>query len=167
MTELKRTYNIPLRKAYINKPIYKKTNTAVRALKAFVTKHMKATEVKIGQHLNEEIWARGDCKPPHHVLVDCVKNDEGIVLVEMAGKSYKESVKPDKKSEEPQTLQDKIQNKLGKDKPAKDTDKTKEDDKKETKETTDKTKETENKEKTPVKKVVKKVVKKKVVKKTE
>lgn len=160
---LKRQYNVPLRSSFIKAVKYKKTNKAVKSLKEFISKHMKADikNVKLGQHVNETLWARGDCKPPHHVLVDCEKNEEGIVKVELSGKAYKESVRPEKKAEEAETLQDKIQNKIG----------TKDDKKTEEKAT----KEADKKEQPAPKKVVKKVasdevkktVKKKIVVKKE
>lgn len=85
---LERIYNIPLRKEFEKVPRYKKAARAIRAIKKFLAKHMKVEErdekkVKIGKWLNHEIWKRGIRKPPHHIKVKAVKDDSGIVNVEL------------------------------------------------------------------------------------
>lgn len=87
MAKLERTYNIPLRKEYMKAPIYKRTNRAVKALRAFLVRHMKADikNVKIGSYLNEHMWEHSQKNPPHHVKVNVTKDDEGHVFAELVG----------------------------------------------------------------------------------
>ncbi len=82
---LERTYIVPLRQEFLKKPLYKRAKKAVTALRQFVEKHMKSDNVKIGKHINEEIWKHGIKHPPHHVKVVCKKDSEGMVTVEMVG----------------------------------------------------------------------------------
>ena len=89
---LERTYNVPLRKEYLKKPRYKRAKKAVSALREFVEKHMKSNDVKIGKHVNNQIWARGIKNPPHHVKVVCTKDSEGLVKVEMFGAPKEEQI---------------------------------------------------------------------------
>lgn len=104
---LERVYNIPLRKKYQRAPRWKRTNRAVSALKEFVFKHMKAKEVKIGKHANLELWKHGGRNPPHHIKVNCKKNEEDVVTVELVGapeeKPKEEKKKKPKKEKEEET----------------------------------------------------------------
>lgn len=90
---MERTYNVPLRKEFQKAPKYKRSKKAVTALKEFLVKHMKSEDVRIGRHLNEHIWQRGIKNPPHHVKVTAIKDDEGIVKVELFGFKYEELTK--------------------------------------------------------------------------
>lgn len=110
---LERTYTIPLRPAFRFAPRYKKTKKAVKAVRLFLEKHMKAREVKLGQYLNEFLWKNGIKNPPPRVTVTAVKDAEGIVRAELEGKTYKESVKPIIKEEEPETLKEKMEQAIG------------------------------------------------------
>ncbi len=96
---LERVYNVPLRKEYLKVPRYKRTNKAVIALRQFILKHMKATEVKLGKWLNLEMWKHGIKNPPHHIKVKAVKDDKGIVKVELE-KLPKQAIIEQKKAEE-------------------------------------------------------------------
>jgi large subunit ribosomal protein L31e len=117
MATLERTYTIPLRASFRNAAQYRKTNKAVSAVKIFLKKHMKATDVKMGQHLNLFLWKDGIKSPPPRVTVHAVKDDDGVVRAELEGKTYKESVKPNPK-EEASNFKDKLVDKLaGKEKP--------------------------------------------------
>lgn len=62
---------------------------AMRYLKAFVGRHMKADEVLVGSELNEFIWSQGVRNPPRKVQVKATKK-EGKAYVEIA------TVKPEK-----------------------------------------------------------------------
>ncbi len=100
---LERTYNIPLRKEYLKVPSWKRTKKAVSAVKQFLKKHMKAEEVKLGKHLNEELWKHGIKNPPHHVKVVAIKDGKGIVKTELFGhkiETKKEEKKKPSKLEE-------------------------------------------------------------------
>ena len=54
---------------------------AVRDVRAYVLRHMKADEVAISNEINEAIWARGINKPPRKITVRAVKDKEGKVIV--------------------------------------------------------------------------------------
>lgn len=88
-TTLERTYNIPLRKEWLKTPGYKRAKKAVAAIREFTSKHMKVTEVKLGQNLNRLIWERGIKNPPHHVQVNIKKQDD-LAMVELVGHDYNE-----------------------------------------------------------------------------
>ena len=75
-----RIYTIPLRKVW-GPPRGKRTPRAMRLLRAFVTRHMKAENVEISNEVNEELWARGIRKPPREIKVRLVKDKEGRVIV--------------------------------------------------------------------------------------
>jgi large subunit ribosomal protein L31e len=95
--ELKRTYNIPLRKEYLKVPLYKRAKKAVTAIRQFLMKHMKSQDVRLGQNLNLKVWERGIKHPPHHVQVNVTKDKEGIVHAELVGFDYSEK-KPEQVS---------------------------------------------------------------------
>ncbi len=99
--KLERTYNVPLRKEWLKAPMYKRSKKAVKALKEFMAKHMKADfdKVKIGKYVNEFIWKHGIKNPPHHVKVDATKDDEGNVFVELVGAPVVEKKEEPKKEE--------------------------------------------------------------------
>lgn len=80
---VERTYNIPLRREFLKVPRYKRAKKAVTAIKEFIQRHMKATQVKLGSHLNKLIWLNGIRNPPHHVRVNAVKDSKGLVKVEL------------------------------------------------------------------------------------
>ena len=85
---LEREYVIPLRKEWLKVPVYKRAKKAIKAIKEFLTRHMKLYDndlrkVKIGRWLNEEIWKRGIKKPASKILVKAIKYDSGEVVVEL------------------------------------------------------------------------------------
>jgi large subunit ribosomal protein L31e len=98
---LERTYNVPLRKEFIKVPKYKRSKKAVMALTQFIAKHMKTDikNVRIGNFLNNSIWAHGIKNPPHHVKVLLTKDEKGMVYAEFSGKLVK--AKEDKPAKKP------------------------------------------------------------------
>ena len=80
---LEREYNVPLRREFLKSPRYKRTNRAVSALRAFISKHMKSDDVSLGRHLNNKLWENGIKNPPHKVTVLATKDDSGKVTVEL------------------------------------------------------------------------------------
>ncbi len=112
-TVLERTYTIPLRAAFRNVAPHRKANRAVSAARIFLAKHMKSADVRLGQHLNKALWARGIKSPPPRVTVVAIKDADGVVRAELEGKAYSESVKPLAKSEKATTLKEKLTEKLG------------------------------------------------------
>ncbi len=114
---LERTYNAPLRKEWSKAPDWRRAKKAVNALKAFVAKHMKSDNVKIGKYANLELWKHGIRNPPHHIKVDCVKFDDGKVIAELAGAPKEEPKEAPKhaakKEERPKTAaEEKIEEKV-------------------------------------------------------
>ena len=112
---LERTYNVPLRKEFMKAPKWKRTPRAVKALKEFMIKHMKSDNVKIGKYANKELWKHGMKNPPHHIKVNAVKDDEGLVKVELVGAPKEEpKLEKPKKAEkkEKKTAEEKKAEKL-------------------------------------------------------
>lgn len=110
---IERTYNVPLRKKFQKVSLVRRTERAMRALQEFLAKHMKADikNVKIGRHLNEKMWERSIRNPPHHVKVDVIKDDDGIVKAELSGFKYEDKKKEESKGEK--TAVEKIKETLG------------------------------------------------------
>ena len=105
--EIERIYTVPLKKAK-RVPRTKRAPTAVRELKAFVTKHMKPMDdegniikdyriaskknilnqsekkIFIDEEVNEHIWKRGREGPPSKIRVKVLKTEDGVVEVSLA-----------------------------------------------------------------------------------
>jgi large subunit ribosomal protein L31e len=81
MAELERIYVVPLRRAY-ETPRTKRSRKAVKILRSFISRHMKAEEmdVAISEGVNSLIWKRGIQKPPRKIKVRAVKNGEKVVV---------------------------------------------------------------------------------------
>ena len=94
---LERIYVVPLRREWLKVPKYKRAAKAVRGLRAFLSKHMKSTEVKIGKYLNEAIWSRGMRNPIHKVKVEAKKDEKGVVFAEIVGAPKEEKKEEEKK----------------------------------------------------------------------
>jgi large subunit ribosomal protein L31e len=80
---LTRTYTVPLGLAF-EAPPYRRAKVAIRMIKEFTTRHMKATDVKIREDVNKLIWARGIRKPPRRVRLEMERDEDGIVSVRLA-----------------------------------------------------------------------------------
>ncbi len=109
--KLERSYNIPIRKKTRETAKHKKTPRAIRVVRQFLQKHMKAEDVKLGPKLNLFMWKHGIKNPPHHVKVHAIKEDD-VVRAELEGFEYKEAVKSEK-TKEPKTMKEKLEKKLG------------------------------------------------------
>lgn len=81
-------FTIPLRDVYSpgNRP--KRANIAGRLVREFLKKHTKSDDIKIGNSINEAIWARSIQKPPHSVRVHVLKADK-TVYAELVGVEIK------------------------------------------------------------------------------
>ncbi len=100
-----KVFTIPLRKAF-RKSHLKRTNYAVSLVKDFVKRHLKATEVKMGEKLNQAIWGR----LPRNVRIQAVKEGDAA-KAELFGYEYKEfKAKP---KEEKKGLTEKLAERLG------------------------------------------------------
>jgi ribosomal protein L31E len=94
-----RTYIIPLRKEWLKTVKYRRAKKAVRAIREFLMRHMKAAvmeDVRIGKYLNLELWKHSIKHPPSRVKVNVTKDDKGIVRAELFG-----APKEEKKVEAP------------------------------------------------------------------
>lgn len=101
MAKLERIYTVPLGDAY-NVSRSKRTPRAMKLLRAFITRHMKAKEerVVISEALNKLLWARSIQKPPRSVKVRLVKEDGVAVRAYLTDEKITEPKKEEKKGEE-------------------------------------------------------------------
>ena len=104
---IERTYTVPLRKAFSKAPNYRRTERAVNELRRFIAHHMKCENVKIGRHLNLEMWERGRKNPPARIKIKVLKDkkkvkDEEIefVLAELIGAEFEMPEKEGKEKKE-------------------------------------------------------------------
>lgn len=93
---LERTYIIPLRRETLKVPPFKKANKAIKAVRQFISKHMKSDNVVIGKYLNLDVWKHGAKNPPHKIKIAASKDDKGKVFVELFG-APKEGPKAEEK----------------------------------------------------------------------
>lgn len=73
-----RIYTIPLIKAK-SVPRPRRANRAVKEIRQFLRRHMKAEEVYVDASLNEKVWERGRAHIPTRIRVKGVKGDDGVV----------------------------------------------------------------------------------------
>jgi large subunit ribosomal protein L31e len=76
-----KTYTIPLRHVWVVTPRGRRAPRAVRDVRDFVSRHMKAEEVAMSNEINSAIWSRSINKPPRKITVRAVKDKEGKVIV--------------------------------------------------------------------------------------
>ena len=105
-----RIYTIPLRREFRKAPIYRRTKRALKEVKEFLAKHMKAEEVKIGKYLNLELWKHGRKNPPAKIKIRAVREtvkikekDVVVVRAELINapvEVVKEEKKDNKKTKE-------------------------------------------------------------------
>lgn len=80
---MERIYVIPLRDVKNVKRTIRSPR-AVRYVKEFIKKHMKADDIKLDSSVNEKIWERGIQKIPPKIKVKAVKEEDGTVAVTLA-----------------------------------------------------------------------------------
>jgi large subunit ribosomal protein L31e len=103
-----RTYTIPLRKEWLKSPKYRRAKKAVTAVKDFLIKHMKSEDIRLGKHLNEEIWKNGIKNPPGKVKINVLKDDKNVVRAELFGKKIDLGEKKEEKTSIAGKLKEKI-----------------------------------------------------------
>lgn len=64
-----RLYTVPLRGKWIKKTRVLRTKKAVNCVKDFISRHTKASDVRISTKLNELLWTGGAKRPPNRVKV--------------------------------------------------------------------------------------------------
>jgi large subunit ribosomal protein L31e len=102
-----KVFTIPLRGAWLPSTRVARANRAVRAVKGYVSKHMRSENVRISQKLNEALWSSGAKKPPSRLRVKVTMDTSGLVLARMPGeitleeekKKYLDKAKGDKTAE--------------------------------------------------------------------
>jgi large subunit ribosomal protein L31e len=75
-----KTYTINLRDVWTT-PRNKRSPKAIKTLREYMKRHMKAEDVIISNEVNEQVWARGIQKPPRKLKVRAVKDKENKVLI--------------------------------------------------------------------------------------
>lgn len=94
--ELERIYTIPLRELK-SSPRNHRSDRAVRAVKTYLTKHMKAGSVWIDTSVNEKLWDRGMYRIPSKIRVRALKFDDGVVEVTLPEADVTTSLRADLK----------------------------------------------------------------------
>ena len=65
-------------------PRWRRSAKAMKDIRAFLSRHMKSDDVRLGQDINERVWSRGTEKPPARVRVRAMKLEDGHVQAELA-----------------------------------------------------------------------------------
>ena len=107
--ETEKIFTIPLREAY-KKAEGNRVPYAARLVRKYLQVHMKTEDVKIGQHLNEELWGRSISRPPRRVRVKAFK-DGDVVKAELMGYDYVDFRSKPKK--ERKDMKEKLLERLG------------------------------------------------------
>jgi large subunit ribosomal protein L31e len=76
-------YVVPLRDAK-RSPRWKRCNTAIKDIRAFLVQHMKSEDVKLDSSINEKVWENGSQKPPRKIRIRAMKFEDGQVQAELA-----------------------------------------------------------------------------------
>ena len=92
---ISRIYTVPLARAWVS-PKRHRTKRAINMIREFAMRHMKSSEVKIDEEVNEEIWRRGIEKPPRRITVKMDKGEDGIVTVSPLPTEKRTAVKESK-----------------------------------------------------------------------
>lgn len=99
---LEREYTIPLRAAWKGTRT-KRAERAIRVIRQFAKRHMKSSEIKIENEVNQAVWFRGIQKPPRKIRVLMKKDKDDVVTVSLLGpppEEEKEQVKEEKSEAE-------------------------------------------------------------------
>lgn len=80
---LTRVHVVPLRRAF-EAPKYRRTKVAIRLIREFTSRHMKAKEVKIDEDVNTALWSRGIGNPPRRIKLEMERDEDGLVSVRLA-----------------------------------------------------------------------------------
>jgi large subunit ribosomal protein L31e len=82
--EKEHIYIIPLKNAK-KVPRWQRSKRAMREIKDYLAKHMKADPEKIhlDGSINEKIWERGSENPPSKIRVKAMKFEDGVIETEL------------------------------------------------------------------------------------
>lgn len=91
-TELERVYTIPLRKT---KDLVRsrRADLAVRDVKRFLTRHMKAETIWLDNMVNEALWSQGKFHIPSRIRVRATRFSDGVVEVTLPESTQTGSVR--------------------------------------------------------------------------
>lgn len=78
-----RIYTIPFYPKLAYSKRIKRAPRAIRILREFVQRHMKATNIIIASEVNERIWSKGREKPPRRIRVRCLRTAEDKIEVHL------------------------------------------------------------------------------------
>lgn len=92
MFMVEKIYTIPLRSKTQKKPFWYRSTAGIKAIRAFIKRHMKNENVKISKELNEALWAKSRGKPPAKVKVKA-KEEKGVVSVSLFEEDVKKEIK--------------------------------------------------------------------------
>ncbi|MEM1508986.1 MAG: 50S ribosomal protein L31e [Thermofilaceae archaeon] len=83
MSEIERVYVIPLKNVY-RVPLTKRAKVAIRIIREFLKRHVKAEIIRISPAVNNLVWSRGIAKPPRKLQVKVkVTTEEGVRVAEV------------------------------------------------------------------------------------
>lgn len=88
MANLERIYTIPLALAY-DYVRTKRARRAIKLIRAFALRHMKAEDAKISEGVNAAIFRNGMQKPPRRIKVRIAKAEDGVAKVWLIGEEEK------------------------------------------------------------------------------
>ncbi len=102
-------FNISLRKAFRKSTKNKRAPYAITLVQAFLKRHLKCSEVKLGEKLNQKIWECGN-NIPRKIRVTTFR-DGDIIKAELMGFEYQDFKAMPKK--EKKGMKDKLLDRLG------------------------------------------------------
>ncbi|MBU0591242.1 50S ribosomal protein L31e [Candidatus Micrarchaeota archaeon] len=96
MADLERIYTVPLGDVYTKVARNKRTPRAVKMLRAFVSKHMKADgqRVIVSETVNKFLWEHSIQRPPRRIKVRVIKGNETIHVYLVDEKVEEKTEKP-------------------------------------------------------------------------
>lgn len=107
MANLERIYTIPLADAY-EYVRTKRARRAVKLIREFAIRHMKAGDAKISEGVNAAVLRNGMQKPPRRIKVRIVKNEESVAKIWLVGEEEKIKENAKKKEEAKKAAEKKL-----------------------------------------------------------
>ena len=119
---VERIYTINLRRLTTKAAKWEKSKKSVAIIKDFLKRHMKTEEIKLDKSITEEIWKRGNQKPPRKIRIKVTETEEGekdekrkVVKAELLGiiplEEPKKEVKLEEKKAEEKKSEEKTESK--------------------------------------------------------
>lgn len=123
-------FTIPLREA-IETQRTKRAKKASKIVQQFLSKHMKAENIRIGKSINENLWKRGIQKIPRRIRIHAIK-ENNIIYAELMGieiktpskeelkekekkkKEKEKKIKEERKERKKKTIQEELEEESGK-----------------------------------------------------